>query len=184
MAHSYNKEVAVKSFKVFGLALLLSVFLAGTAHAADLKIAYVNLAKVFDEYNKTKEYDAALEKKHEGYKKEFDDRMKKVQEAEAKLPLLKDAEKAKLQSQVDQDKSALSSFERDKTMDLRKERDERIRELLGEIEKVITDFAQKENYSLVINDRVLVYTTKEMDITDQVIKLLNEKYPAKDDKGK
>ena len=49
---------------------------------------------------------------------------------------------------------------------------------------MITDFAQKENYSLVINDRVLVYTTKEMDITDQVIKLLNEKYPAKDDKGK
>ena len=173
----------MKSFKVLALVFLISVFAVGSARAENnLKIAYVNLAKVFDEYNKTKEYDAALEKKHDGYKKEFDDKLQKVRDAEAKLPLLKDTEKAKLQSQIDKDKGDLATFEREKTMDLRKERDEKIRGLLGEIEKVINDFAQKENYSLVINDRVLVYTTKDMDITDQVIKILNEKYPAQKEK--
>ena len=158
---------------------MAGIFLAGHAYAqgANLKIGYANLAKIFDAYNKTKEYDTALEKKHEGYKKEFDDKLKKFKDSEAKLPLLKEGEKAKLQAQIDKDKSDLTAFEQEKTMDLRKERDEKIRELLGEIEKVINDYAAKEGYSLVINDRVLVYTTKEMDITEPIIKILNDKYP-------
>ena len=45
------------------------------------------------------------------------------------------------------------------------------------IEKVVKDYAQKEGYTLVLNDRVLVYGGEEMNITDKIVKLLNESYP-------
>ena len=48
-----------------------------------------------------------------------------------------------------------------------------------EIEKVVSDFAKKENYALIYNDRVLTYGDKGFDITDQMIKLLNDSYSKK-----
>ncbi len=171
----------MKSLKVLAGIILVGLLIVGRAQAqtTNLKIAYINLAKVFDSYNKTKEYDAALEKRHDGYKKEFDGKIQKVKDSEAKLSLLQEDEKAKLQAQIDKDKSDLAVFEREKTMDLRKERDEKIRELLGEIEAVIKDYSEKEGFALVLNDRVLAYSTKDLDITDPITKILNEKYPAK-----
>ena len=54
----------MKHFKVFGIVIAFVVLLVGQGYAqnAGLKIAYVDLGRVFDEYSKTKEYDAVLTK--------------------------------------------------------------------------------------------------------------------------
>ncbi|MBU2258780.1 MAG: OmpH family outer membrane protein, partial [Candidatus Omnitrophica bacterium] len=35
-------------------------------------------------------------------------------------------------------------------------------------------YSEKEGYTLVFNDRVLIYQSKNLDITDEVIKILNK----------
>ena len=143
------------------------------------KWAYMDLSKVFDNYEKTKEYDTALEAQHSGYEKERNAKIDKLKEAQNKLDLLKPEEKDKAQKDLEQMRSDLAQFDQQKRTDLQKQRDEKIREILLEIEKVVSDFAKKDKYDLILNDRVLVYGNPAMDISDQVLKLLNDSYNSK-----
>ncbi len=166
-----------------GRLALMAVFvgmLVSPARAQDgKKIGYLDLSKLFDGYQKTKEYDAALEKEQKAYETERNEKIEKLKEAQAKLALLKDEEKAKAQEEVDKLRKDLVAFDQAKRTDLTRERDEKIREILLEIEKIVSDFAKKEGYDLILNDRVLIYGDKALNVTDQVQKILNEQYQKK-----
>ena len=142
-------------------------------------MAYIDLSHVFDEYAKTKEYDKMLEAKNTEYQTQRTAKVDKLKESQNKLSLLKEEEKKKLEEEASKQEAELFEFDRQKQTDLRKERDERIREILLEIEKVVKDFAEKEGYTLILNDRVLIYGNQELNITEKVIKLLNGSYPPK-----
>jgi len=168
----------VKNYRIFFLTFIFALAFVGRVFAEGtpaLKVAYVDIGKVFDEYSKTKDYDKELESKYGAYEKEHNDKLNKIKANQDKLSLLKDEEKNKMQTQIDKDKSDLMDFDRQKQTELRKARDEKVRELLGEIEKVIKDYATEQKYTLVLNDKVLVYVDKGYEITDPIIKKLNEK---------
>ena len=143
------------------------------------KIGYLDLSKVFDEYGKTKEYDKILEAATKDYEKERNGKIEKLRTAQDKLALLKDEEKTKLEAEIEKQKNELLEFDRQKKTDLTKQRDEKIREILLEIEKVVRDFAEKEGYAIIFNDRVLIYGKPTGDITDKILKAMNEEYNKK-----
>ena len=173
----------MKSLKVLSIVTMFVLSLSmGTVHAQSLdgkKVGYVDLSRIFDEYAKTKEYDAVLEKKHGEYEDTRSKKMDKIREAQGKLALLKEVEKAKLQESIEKDKADMLEFDRQQQTELKKQRDEKIREILLEIEKVVHDFAEKEKFALILNDRVLIYGEKTMDLTGKVLKLLNDSYAPK-----
>ena len=170
----------VKKIQVLSLAAVFLLTIASAGFAADLgKVGYVDLSRIFDEYGKTKEYDKVLEKKHSEYESVRNKKLEKLRESQQKLSLLKEEEKAKLQEDMDKDRADLLEFDRQQQTDLRKQRDEKIREILLEIEKIVRDYAEKEKYNLILNDRVLIYGRKEMDITEPILKILNETYNKK-----
>jgi outer membrane protein len=154
------------------VALTLSVpasFAEGNA-----KIGYVDLSRLFDEYYKTKEYDKVLEEKSKAFEKERNDKIEKIKEAQGKLALLADDKKKQMEQDVEKMKADLLEFDRQKKTDLTKERNEKIREILLEIEKIVSDFAKKESYSVILNDRVLIYGEAGLNLTEQVLKSLND----------
>jgi Skp family chaperone for outer membrane proteins len=51
-----------------------------------------------------------------------------------------------------------------------------MKEILKDIEEAVKIIAIQEGYTMVFNDRVLVYQTKSMDITDKVVAALNKNY--------
>jgi len=169
----------VKSLKVLSMVFVFAFFTTASVFAQSLdgkKVGYVDLSRIFDEYGKTKEYDAVLEKKHTEYEDARNKKLDKIREAQGKLALLKEDEKAKLQESIDKDKADLLEFDRQQQTDLKKQRDEKIREILLEIEKIVHDFAEKDKFALILNDRVLIYGDKTMDLTEKVLKLLNDSY--------
>jgi len=158
---------------IIGLILLVSVALA-----AD-KFAYVDLSRSFSEYNKTKDYDKVLADKGTVYEAERDKKVNEVKQLEDKINLLSDKEKETKKAELETKVKALQDFDREKQTDLRKEQDEKMKELLKNIEEAIKQYSEKEGYSLVFNDRVLVYQNKSMDITDKIIEILNKGYIKK-----
>ncbi|MBI4309890.1 MAG: OmpH family outer membrane protein [Candidatus Omnitrophica bacterium] len=160
--------------KVFGLTAVLGLALATAAFAKDLKIAYVDLSRLFDNYQKTKEYDAVLQKESEGFQKERDAMINKIRDAQGKLALLKEDEKQKVQGDIDKQKNDLIEYDKQKRTELAKKRDEKVREILLEIEKIVSEMAKKEGYDYVLNDRVLIYGDQSQNITDKVLKALND----------
>lgn len=163
----------MKMKKIIMGIVFMFVFLATNAFAADGKMGYVDLSRLFDQYHKTKEYDKVLEGKHAGYQKERGAKADKIKEAQGKLDLLTADKKAAVKDDIEKMKTDLLEFDRQKQADLTKERNEKIRDILLEIEKIVSGFAEKENYSLILNDRVLIYGNPAMNITEPILTILN-----------
>lgn len=155
---------------VFGL-----IILEGSCYAAE-KLAYVDLSRLFSEYNKTKDYDKVLGDKQTTVETEWEKKAGEVKQLQDKMNLLSEKEKESKKTDLENRVKSLKEFERQKQADLRKEQDEKMKEILKDIENTVKQYAEKEGYDLVFNDRVLVYQTKAMDITDKIIGMLNKDY--------
>jgi outer membrane protein len=166
------------------MALALAVFCAATAveekkaEAAE-KIGYVDLARVFDEYNKTKEFDKQLEAKGAGKQADRDKMVADVKKLRDEAELSSAKAKEDKQAIIDEKIKTLQDFDRMTRDALRKERDGMVRDILKEIELVIQDFGKAQGYGYIFNDRVLVYKGEGNDLTNQVIKVLNDNYAKK-----
>lgn len=154
------------------LIFLLSVAVSGV-YAAE-KFAYIDLSKTFSEYKKTKDYDKGLGDKEQLYTTERDKRVNEVKQLQDKLNLLSDKEKDAKKADVEAKIKDLQEFDRQKQTDLRKEQDEKMKEILKDIEDAVKQYSSKEGYTFVFNDRVLVYQDKTLDITDKIIEILNK----------
>ena len=165
---------------VLATACFFSFFLSSSLlQAAELKFAYVDLSRIFNEYSKTKDYDKSLTSKEETYNTERDKKVEEIKQLQDKINLLSEKEKESKKGDLENKMKTLNDFDREKQTDLRKEQDEKMKEILKDIEDVIKQYAEKEAYTLVFNDRVLVYQNKSLDISDKIMELLN-KAPVKD----
>ncbi len=171
-----------KSGMLLGVLLVVAVAMAGSAvdaFAAGEKIGYVDLARVFDEYQKTKEFDKSLEGKGALKQTERDKMVAEVKKLRDEAELLSAKAKDDKQAVIDEKIKALQDFDRTTRDALRRERDTMVRDILKEIEGVIQEFGKAQGYSFIFNDRVLVYKSEGSDLTPQVIKALNDSYGAK-----
>lgn len=155
--------------------LFLMNITAVTKVEAAKEFGSVDLSRLFDGYSKTQDYDGAFAEKQKAFEKEKDSRIAELKQLQDSLSLLNEKEKENQKSKIDQKTQILQDFDRQKQADLRKERDEKIKEILKDIEKAIREYAQKEGYTFIFNDRVLLYSAKEADLTDKILEILNKK---------
>jgi outer membrane protein len=157
------------------LGVALGLFLITTLVYAEEKLAYVNFAEIFAEYSKTKAYDKVLEKKQKDYEKQRETKVDEVKKLQEKLGLLSEVERESRKGDLEDKISKLQEFDRSATQDLRKERDEKVQEIFKNIQNAIKTYAKKEGMTLVFDKRALVYETESLDITNQILKILNKK---------
>ncbi len=144
------------------------------AFAKELKIAYVDLAKIFDEYKKTKDSEKALEEK--GKAKEADrtkmvDEIKKLKSEQA---LLSEKGKAEKQGPIDVKIKALQEYDTTARNDLMKERNDMLGGIMKDIEKIVNDYAKTSGYDIVLNSRMMLYGSDQYDITSEILSRLNK----------
>ncbi|OGX41065.1 MAG: hypothetical protein A2984_03345 [Omnitrophica WOR_2 bacterium RIFCSPLOWO2_01_FULL_41_12] len=155
---------------VFGLLILVN-----TGLAAD-KFGYVDLSRIFSEYQKTKDYDKNLQEKTSAYEGEREKKANEVKQLQDKINLLSDKEKEGKKPELEKKIKAFQEYDRQQQTDLRKEQDEKMKEILKDIDDSVKKYAQAQSYTLVFNDRVLVYQDKSLDISDKIIVDLNKGY--------
>ncbi len=163
-------KTVVLVFVVF--ALVFSY--APTSFAKDIKMGYVNLGKAFDEYGKTKQADTVLEKKSTEKEKERQKMVDEISKLKDELELLNDKAKQEKQGVIDEKLKKLQEFVNATREELNKQRDEMVKDIVREIDKVIQDYGKQNGYTVILNDRVLVYGEDNLDITQDIIDLLNK----------
>lgn len=145
------------------------------AQAAELKIGYVNLAKVFDNYERTKASDAVLEKKGKQKEAEIEAKLTELKKMREGLELLSDEMRDAKSKQIAQKSDELQLFRKNTARDLSQERDQIAKEILQEIQKGIEEYAKANGYSLILDARSLLYSTPAYDVTDELLAALNGK---------
>lgn len=164
-----------KAMMVLGEVVFVLGILVSTVNAAD-KFGFIELGKIFNEYNKTKDYDKVLSGKENAYETERDKKVDEIKQLQDKMNLLSDKEKETKKTDLEDKIKSLQEFDRQKQADLRKESNEKRAEVMKDIDSAIKSYAAKEGYTLVFNEVGVVYNSKEMDITDKIIELLNKGY--------
>ena len=162
----------ISSLIIIGIFIFSSAF---AVDAAELKIGYMDLAYVFDNYTKTKEQDKILEQQ---VKQKTDERQRLVNEVrkmkEEADVLSKDA-KEKKQAAIDEKIKQLQEYDQQTKTTLGQEREKMGREILKEIETVVEKYATDNGYTMILSNRVLVYGQKQYDVTNDILNTLNPK---------
>ena len=174
--------------------------LSATANA-ELKVATVDVQKLFADYYKTHEAQAEVDKaaqtvqqtnntRAETIKKmeaDFNDMVKKLQD-----PMLNDKDKKALEQTAQIKRQEVVALEQERRnfverqlKSLQEQMKVRSAKIMGEITKVTEGIATKGSYDLVLDksaralrsNNVFVYTKPGMDITPSVMKELNKDAP-------
>ncbi len=159
--------------------LLLAAALTATslAQAADLKIGFVQTERIFREAAPALKAQRKLEK-------EFADRDASLQKlakntADLQNQLAKDGATMTEsdRSRKERDLAAMNRdfqrLQREFREDLNTRRNEELAAVQERANKVIKEFAEKENYDLILQDAI--YAGSKIDITERVIKALADK---------
>lgn len=162
-----------------GLALtLITIFLFSmpASAQADGKIGYVDLSRAFDEYQKTKDFDKALEKTGDIKQEQREKLVKEIRKMRDELELMNERARKKKEGDIESRIRSLQEFDQDAKMELTKERDDMVRDILKEMNGVIQEYGKGHAYSIIMNDRILLYGDEALDLTGEIIKILNERY--------
>lgn len=138
------------------------------------KIAIISLSKVFDNYDRTKEVDKKLEKKGEKKNGERDKMVKVLNKMRDEAQLLSRDARAKKEEKIGDLMRKLQDFDREARIELRRERDDMVKGIFKEMNEVISRYGEKNGYDIIFDDRVLLYSSDAIDITDEITKLLNK----------
>jgi outer membrane protein len=166
----------MRKFVVSFLALTLACSFIFTVHAKDLKIGYVDTIQVSNEYKKIKEYEDILTKKAETKDKELSTKRSELEKLISKAGLLKDKEKEKEEQKISQAKKDLQQFYTQARADLTKERNEKMKEIGEDVDRVIKDYGNKNGFDLILTAGAVLYTGKTINVTTDVLKILNESF--------
>lgn len=181
LASTRQKAVGRRQFLLTVFCLLLSAHCllpTDVARAEELKVGYVDLAKLFDGYQRTKESDAALGKTGKQKEAELEGRMNDLKKLRQNLELLNDQAREAKVREIEEKQDELQRFRRDAARDLRQQRDGVAKEILKEIDAAVTEYAKANGFSLVLDERSLVYGQAAQDLTDEILKRLNSRSSA------
>ena len=160
------------------IVLLLSIiFLLGVSQigfAAEAKIGYIDVEKVFSSHKKTEELNNKLKANQKKSDKEIEKKMEEIERLREEIKLLSEKAKKKKENIIEQKTKELQKFVLKTRESLLKERNEMMKEILGDIDKVIQKEAKKGNYDLILDSHVLLYGNKDLDLTEEIIKALGK----------
>lgn len=171
----------MKKFISFFAALILAGGFSGVTYAAGegVKYATVDIAKVFDEYQKTKDNDQNLQRAAKKKEEERDALVHEVRQIKDELVLLTADAKNKKQEALEIKLRELQEFDRSAKRELGAQRNEVVREIFKEIDDTIQRYGERKGLDLVFNERALLFRSAQYDVTTDILAEINKEYAKK-----
>lgn len=177
-----RKTLVFLSMMVLGAGLLCPADHAESAETetpAVHKIGVVNLNRVFKEYEATKLQESKLEKISTEKQAEREKIVTEIRNMRDELALLNDANRDKQREAIDEKLKTLAQFDEQARDLLRGQREEAIQGLLKEIEGIVNAYAKQKGFDLILTDRAVLYFAPGIDVTQDILILLNQQYSKK-----
>ena len=147
--------------------------------AQDQKVAYVDIGKVFDEYEKTKSFDKDLQEEGKTKQKERDDKVLAVRRLKDEQAILSEDKKKDAEAGIEKKLKELDEFDQDVRKGLNEKRDKIVKDIFQDIDGLLKQYGERKGYDYIFNDRALLYRNPKYDKTEEVLKELNDSYKKK-----
>lgn len=166
------KKIVIRS-ALFSIILLFSI---SAVKAESLKIGYINISKVFDNYKKTKVQNKKLEEMSSKKQKEREQIVADIKKMRKEMKMLSEKGKKKKRSSLKNKISELQKFDRETRSKLKMQRDDIMKLILDDIKEATRTYATKNNFDLILYKNTLLYSENKMDLTSKIINILNSNY--------
>ena len=175
MNKGLNKMIRKFSAILFSIFLLLPM--SASAEMEIFKIGYVVVEKVLKEAPQTLASNKKLEKEFKSRTDSLQKKVKAIQKEEKDFNknsvTMSAAERQKAQKKIQNSKIEIQRIERELREDIDIRRREEIGKLQQQINEAIEEMAKTDKYDLILYQGV-AYASKEIDITDKLIKVLSK----------
>jgi len=169
-----KKKTAVIALMV--LAYFLSV---SSAWAAELKYATINVPKLLNGYEKTKEQERQLQEAGNKKEKERDALVQSLRQMKDELALLNDDARAKKQEQLDMKIRELQDFDVQAKQMLGEKKNGALKEILTDIDGTVKKYGERKGLDFIFSEQALLYYQPQYDVTNDILTELNKTYPQK-----
>jgi len=152
------------------------VAMGSTAVAADMKVGIIDMRTIVSTAPQAKSDMDRLKKEFKTREDQLIASEKSLKEKSEKLQrnstVMSDAEKVKLEKEVvvaQRDFQRLQSEIRD---DATLRQQEEMKKIITRVNTVVQEIAKKENYTLIIHSEAAPFASKDLNITDKVLKAM------------
>lgn len=148
-----------------------------SAQSFTAKIGFVNTQRILQDSGPSKKAQENIEKefkkRNDDLQKEITEFRKKVQQFEKDAPVLAESDRNRRQRELGNLDADLQRKQREIQEDFNRRRNEEFAVIIEQANAAIMKIAESEGYDLILQDAVTV--SERVDITDQVIKVLESK---------
>lgn len=142
-------------------------------------MGYVDLGRIFDGYERTKAYDSTLQQEGKQKEAELEARMNELTKLRKNLELLNDKARQNAVREIEEKSDALKQFQTKARRDLGRERDQLAQDVLKDMKQAIEEYAKTNSFSLILDERVILFGQSAHDVTDPILQMLNSRYAGK-----
>lgn len=147
------------------------------------RIAYINVETLMQEYEATKELERSLSEQQAEYSKELDSLQapfqEKLQNYYSNVDTMTAATKTRVEQELQQEQQFLQAKQQEISMILQNENQLKSEVLTKRVDSFVADYAKKESLNLVLGTTgkgTVLYGDAQMDITNNILELLNNAY--------
>jgi outer membrane protein len=171
---------AVNRFATF---LALGLLAMPLASLADTKIGWIDMQRALEEIDEGKAAKAQLKKDFEEKQKQLDARATEVKNLDAdfqkqQLVMAPDAKAAKA-AEIERKKVEVQQFFMGLQQDLSNREREITRGIFDKLVGVSREIAEAEGFTMVVDKNTVVYAPPALEITNEVVRKYNVRYPVK-----
>ena len=163
------------------LAVAAAATLMPAVASAELKIAFVNTARLLEESPQARAAQAALETEFLPRQRELADQQKALQDKEEKLKrdaaVMSEADRAKAERDLRDGQRDLARRFNELQEDANLRRNEEFGKVQRSLLQEVQTYARANGFDLVVSDGVL-YASPAVDVTAQVVTALKSRAPA------
>ncbi len=174
----------LRKYEMTFLIFCLSFLGCGQAAAADIaKIGVVDLQRTLETCEPGKSAQAEIKKNMDSMGEDL--KIKGAEIEQLRMQLEREAMVMSKEKREEKERefriklNDLKSLEKRYRSDMQNLNQKLITGLRDEVLTLVEEIGKKEGYLLIIDNRTVMYAPASIDITDQIIKLMNEKYAKK-----
>jgi len=174
-----------KNLQIVVLIGALVLFLTGSGiFAQGGKIGFVNSQEVLYGTNEGKdglaELDQFMATQRQGFETRNTDLAKLQQELQTKGPTLNADAVARLQRDISQSQLDIKRYQEDAEADFNQRQQGLLQGISVKVQTIIEEYAQQNSFMVIfMRDQTQAFVAPNLDVTQEIIKIYNVKYPGK-----
>jgi len=177
---AYVKQLRLGDFVCAGLVLAVSI-LGAQAAAAEVKVGFVNVAKVLELAPQAEAARNRIEREFAPKDRELLEQQKDVRGLEDRLvknaAVLSEVERQRQETDIRASKRELRRAQDEFREDLNLRRSQELSKLQQKVTEVIQTLAKAEKYDLIVSDGV-IFAGERVDITDMILEQLRADFKS------